>query len=77
MRTTCYASESAALFVSQVCIREFKEMEITGREVGTVGRLFQKLIALEPVTSLEPNDFSLFGHCRIVWLAGDVQYTLT
>jgi len=62
MRTACFASESAALFVSQVCIREFKEMEITGREVGTVGRLFHKFLALEPVTSLEPSEFNLFGH---------------
>jgi len=58
----CFASESAALFVSQVYIMEFKEMETTGREIGTVGRLFHKLLALELVTSLEPSEFNLFGN---------------
>jgi hypothetical protein len=74
MRTACFASESAAIFVSQVYIREFKEM--AGREVGTVGKLFHKRLALKPVTSLEPGDFNLFWHWRIVWLASYVQFTL-
>jgi len=60
MRTAWFASESAAIFVSRVCIREFKEM--AGRDVGTVGRLFHKLLALKPLTSLESGDFGLFGH---------------
>jgi len=37
-------------------------MQITGHEVGTVGRLFHKPLALKPVISLEPSDCNLFGH---------------
>jgi hypothetical protein len=65
MRTARFASECASVSVSRVCIREFKEMKIAGCEVGSVERLFHKLTAWEPVASLEPSDFKLFGPLKI------------
>ena len=50
----------------------YKEMEITGHEIGIVGSMVHNLQAVS-VSSMKPSDFNCFGLLRSMWLACDLQ----
>jgi hypothetical protein len=50
----------------------YKEMEITGHDIGIVGSMVHNLPAVS-VNSIKSSDFNLFGPLRSMWLACDVQ----